>query len=666
MKSIFILNGKDDQIGVVYRNGILAQIPKYYKSGSWFLLTDGVEDDIIVDEGTTRGKIQSGQYKRLVEISKTKHSFRHDFDSNCLEVGYTFVITVTGCVYVDDPLKFNANIESADIQNFLGNQLSYYLKMITQKYSIFDYKAIDRELKDILPVPTIYRDGFGLSYHITATLTKPSGNARELLKQHDDMAIKQRTMKVVSDIASANKDKTFEQLAWEAAARGDISEVEAKQPLDDYNVKQLQIRDEQNHKDMQADLDMVIQLRNNNLIGDDEAKLHVRALLSRSHLTTPTATTQNIEIDNLIEKKHSKKHSNIKITQHGNNSVQIGEISGGSHIFNIDSIPQTIQSQSVSGNIAESMVVAQNLTVEGGFHVGGIRNAANYDSVNIKTILYADSSAIKTHPYNCHVRFSAVAPKALVKGQHALINIYMYEELFRHLVEKDMLNNESSREANTSGFFDINEKTNVCIVLDSTQAEIGDREIELVWGGRYSKFTYDVFIPQEVELVQVLFNGRVYFNGAFITKIKFLVDIEKKNYQPIDVEVVNSLSAFISYSSKDLAKVATVIQGMKKIRPDLDVFFDRHNLRSGQDWKSSIDTEIKQRDIFFLFWSRNAFTSKEVAREWRYALEVKGLSAIEPVPLESPEFCPPPIELKEKHFNDWMLAYTAQPIEQIK
>jgi len=325
MKSIFILNGKDDQIGVAYRNGMLAQIPQYYKSGSWFLLTDGVEDDIIVDEGTTKEKIKSGKYKRLVEISKTKHSFKHDFNSNCLEVDYTFVITVTGCVYVDDPLKFNANIESADIQNFLENQLSYYLKMITQKYSIFDYKAIDQELKGILPVPTVCSDGFGLSYHITATLTKPSDNARELLKQHDDMAIKQRTMKVVSDIASANRDKTFEQIAWEATARGDISEVEAKQLLDDYNVKQLQIRDEQNHKDMQADLDMVIQLRNNYLIGDDDAKLYVRALLSRSHLTTPTATTQNIEI-----------------TQHENNSVQIGEISGGRHIFNIDSISKCL------------------------------------------------------------------------------------------------------------------------------------------------------------------------------------------------------------------------------------------------------------------------------------------------------------------------------------
>ena len=41
--------------------------------------------------------------------------------------------------------------------------------------------------------------------------------------------------------------------------------------------------------------------------------------------------------------------------------------------------------------------------------------------------------------------------------------------------------------------------------------------------------------------------------------------------------------------------------------------------------------------------------------EWRYALESKGEESIEPIPIDSPDVCPPPIELQQKHFNDKML-----------
>lgn len=36
---------------------------------------------------------------------------------------------------------------------------------------------------------------------------------------------------------------------------------------------------------------------------------------------------------------------------------------------------------------------------------------------------------------------------------------------------------------------------------------------------------------------------------------------------------------------------------------------------------------------------------------------MKGVDFIDPVPLESPDVCPPPKELAETHFNDWTLAF---------
>jgi len=96
---------------------------------------------------------------------------------------------------------------------------------------------------------------------------------------------------------------------------------------------------------------------------------------------------------------------------------------------------------------------------------------------------------------------------------------------------------------------------------------------------------------------------------------------------------------------------------MQKARPDMDIFFDVESLRSGDDWESALRREIENRDVLFLCWSSFAKNSEWVEKEWRYALINKGLDFIEPVPLVSPSECPPPDELKSKHFNDRALLY---------
>jgi hypothetical protein len=61
--------------------------------------------------------------------------------------------------------------------------------------------------------------------------------------------------------------------------------------------------------------------------------------------------------------------------------------------------------------------------------------------------------------------------------------------------------------------------------------------------------------------------------------------------------------------------------------------------------------------VFFLFWSSQAAGSEWVEREWRLALESKGLGFIDPVPLEDPATAPPPSELRSLHFNDCYVTY---------
>jgi hypothetical protein len=96
---------------------------------------------------------------------------------------------------------------------------------------------------------------------------------------------------------------------------------------------------------------------------------------------------------------------------------------------------------------------------------------------------------------------------------------------------------------------------------------------------------------------------------------------------------------------------------MKKVLPELDIFLDVLSLRSGQDWEQQLRLQIPAKDVFFLFWSANAACSMEVEKEWRLALELRGLEYIDPVPLVDPRESPPPKELASLHFNDLYLAY---------
>lgn len=97
--------------------------------------------------------------------------------------------------------------------------------------------------------------------------------------------------------------------------------------------------------------------------------------------------------------------------------------------------------------------------------------------------------------------------------------------------------------------------------------------------------------------------------------------------------------------------------------PQLDVFLDVLKLRPGADWQKELWRVIPLSDVFYLFWSRNASNSEWVEKEWRCALESRGLDFIAPVPLMSPEDVPPPPELSGKHFNDWILAFMRTPID---
>lgn len=254
-----------------------------------------------------------------------------------------------------------------------------------------------------------------------------------------------------------------------------------------------------------------------------------------------------------------------------------------------------------------------------------------------------------------NVRFSALAPKNFMKGEYTMVEIVMYEEEYKNIVIQSRIKDEIDE--TTTGYVEVIDQPEVSICLTSPDVEVIDNTETLTWCGKYLKFQFVVYLPIDYDKKQLLFNATVYFNNVIATKIKFIAKCSSERKQKMKVFREDVLSAFVSYASEDRNEVSLIIQGMRKSRPDMEIFFDIDSLRSGEKWEQILIKEIRDRDIFFLCWSHFAKESKWVNAEWRYALSSKGIDSIEPIPLEPTSVCPPPKELESKHFNDREIYY---------
>jgi hypothetical protein len=182
---------------------------------------------------------------------------------------------------------------------------------------------------------------------------------------------------------------------------------------------------------------------------------------------------------------------------------------------------------------------------------------------------------------------------------------------------------------------------------------------ELLWAGDIATTTFLVIVPEATPAGVRPGSIIVRTNGLQIARVHFTVTVGASTDGRVPLPSHEKLyrRAFASYAGSDRDEVLRSIQGMQKVAPQLHVFLDVLALRSGEDWERRLLTVIPMNDVFYLFWSSHARQSEWVEREWRCALNSRGLDFIDPVPLEPPEAAPPPPELAASHFNDWTLAF---------
>ena len=258
-----------------------------------------------------------------------------------------------------------------------------------------------------------------------------------------------------------------------------------------------------------------------------------------------------------------------------------------------------------------------------------------------------------------NVHFSVTAPPFVLPGSVFILTVWAYLERQRAQVI------ERAREELGGGEIYIQSKgpapvpkgAVLTVRLKVEGLTVDDGEDTILWSGEIGEAGFPVRVPQDAVHGSRHGLATVHIEGLQIAKIHFVVQVGATTAVAADLRSREErhCTAFASYASEDRDRVIARVQGLKKA--GVDVYMDIVNLRAGELWEQALWREIPARDIFYLFWSEHAARSEYVEKEWRYALQTKGIDFIDPVPLVSPDVVKPPPELAGKHFNDSLLAF---------
>jgi hypothetical protein len=267
-------------------------------------------------------------------------------------------------------------------------------------------------------------------------------------------------------------------------------------------------------------------------------------------------------------------------------------------------------------------------------------------------------------PITDSVHFSVTAPAALQAGNRYALIVWAHLETQRAevLARARQAHPLGPVQMHTKGGVRVTRGTVLTVRVQVPALELADADSQdtIEWQGDIGSATFPVRVPTETQPGSYTGTVWIYAEGLQIAKLHFDLQVALRDEQPefLNVREARHRTAFASYASEDRDAVLARIQGIQKALPDLEIFLDVASLRSGEKWAERLEREVASRDVFYLFWSKNASASEWVEREWRAALKVRGIDYIDPVPLVDPNTVPPPPELAAAlHFNDWVLAY---------
>jgi twitching motility protein PilU len=259
------------------------------------------------------------------------------------------------------------------------------------------------------------------------------------------------------------------------------------------------------------------------------------------------------------------------------------------------------------------------------------------------------------------VQFRAFAPERIAPGATVLVDIWACLPAQAAEVASLAASTAAHWQAGLRAGVSVQRGSMVTVRLQIDALQVDPAVQVLDWQGEPVNASFVVAAPVDARIGAHGARAWLLVNAVPIGELTFLLNVATVPAEPNFVDAGASSiayrSAFASFASEDRAEMLARVQGMKTVAPDLDIFIDALSLRAGERWQQRIDQEVAARQRLLLFWSPHAAESKWVDYEWRAAARLKGLDAIDPVPLADPRLANPPGELQALHFNDVYLAH---------
>lgn len=225
---------------------------------------------------------------------------------------------------------------------------------------------------------------------------------------------------------------------------------------------------------------------------------------------------------------------------------------------------------------------------------------------------------------NC-VYSSVFAPAEVNKNSHLLVQLYFHKVKETERVKG--LAKESQKNAERRDYIllesNLKEGNKVDITLNIYgNTLLRSEKKSIVWRGVIAKCSFDYFIPENININDLLCVAILSVDNAQVGELRFVTRIVEQlssSNDHAEVFARHYEKIFISYAHQDESKVKYIARAYEA--QGVDYFFDRHYLKPGDIFPLKIKQYINSADLFILCWSENAAKSDYVDLERKQALE---------------------------------------------
>jgi TIR domain len=177
------------------------------------------------------------------------------------------------------------------------------------------------------------------------------------------------------------------------------------------------------------------------------------------------------------------------------------------------------------------------------------------------------------------------------------------------------------------------------VTLDCEETKIVERVQETYWNGRYVPVQFQMQVPNTKSELVLTPKVHIYVNSILAADTIFQIvvspDAPELALSKVDQQGQSYRKRFLSHAKEDRAEVLKVRRAVKNLAGG-DNFIDVLSMEPGEQWEPRLEKEIKQCDLFVLFWSRHARASEWVMREAELAWKCSKKDPSNPQPKMQP------------------------------